>query len=84
MIPVVSPSKHIPVALISSELAIQSVALGLRTVYVDAQCDEGTHLFPVTDLSLSRPLELTATVILSSNSREDVCSGQSEKDRNWR
>lgn len=60
------PQNTLPVVLITNELAIQSVALGLPSVYVDAQCDEGSHLFPVTDLSLIRPLEPKAALILTS------------------
>lgn len=65
--PMASPPQNtLPVVLITNELAIQSVALGLSSVYVDAQCDEGSHLFPVTDLSLIRPLEPKAALILTS------------------
>lgn len=79
--PAPPPSKSSPVVLITNELAIQSVALGLPSVYVDAQCDEGSHLFPVTDLSLTRPLEPKAVLILASNSRKDVCCDQRGMDR---
>lgn len=61
-----APTNQFTVILITAELEIQPVALGLLSVYVDAQCDEGSHLFPVTDLSLTWPLEPKATLILTS------------------
>lgn len=36
---------------------------------MDARCDEGSHLSPVTDLSVIRPLEPEAMLILTLNSR---------------
>lgn len=42
------PPNTCPVALITRELAIQSVAWLLLNVYVDARCDEGSHLSPVS------------------------------------
>lgn len=51
------PENTRSVLLIANKLAIQSMDPVLRSAYVDAQCDEGTHLSPVTDLSVIRPLE---------------------------
>lgn len=42
------PPNTCPVALITRELAIQSAAWLLLNVYVDARCDEGSHLSPVS------------------------------------
>ncbi len=75
------PQNTFPVVLITNELAIQSVAPGLPSVYVDAQCDEGSHLFPATDLSLTRPLEPKAALTLTSNSCKDASCDQREGDR---
>lgn len=43
-----APRTQAPVALIPRELAIQSAARPSLNVSVDARCDEGSHLSPVS------------------------------------
>lgn len=59
----VSPQSTFGVTLITNKLAIQSVAVGLLTVRVDAWRDEGSHSFLVTNLSPPQPSEPEATLL---------------------
>lgn len=68
MTPMVSSLKTVLRRPLHKRISNSERGPGAASVYVDVQCDERSHLFPVTELSVTRPLQQTVALILTADS----------------